>query len=63
MQKVPGQFILTGSTVVDRSKIHHSGTGRISRMKMLPMSLWESRVQYCVRMPVTSQHWQRILLS
>ena len=41
-RQVPGQFILTGSTVVDRSKIHHSGTGRISRMKMLPMSLWES---------------------
>lgn len=38
----PGQFILTGSTVVDRSKINHSGTGRISRMRMLPMSLWES---------------------
>ena len=42
-RQVPGQFILTGSTVVDRSKIHHSGTGRISRMKMLPMSLWESK--------------------
>ena len=42
-RQVPGQFILTGSTVVDRSKIHHSGTGRISRMTMLPMSLWESR--------------------
>lgn len=41
-RQVPGQFILTGSTVVGRSKIHHSGTGRISRMKMLPMSLWES---------------------
>ena len=41
-RQVPGQFILTESTVVDRSKIHHSGTGRISRMKMLPMSLWES---------------------
>ena len=41
-RQVPGQFILTGSTVVARSKIHHSGTGRISRMKMLPMSLWES---------------------
>lgn len=38
----PGQFILTGSNVVDKSKIRHSGTGRISRMEMLPMSLWES---------------------
>lgn len=39
---VPGQFILTGSNAVDKSKIHHSGTGRIARMNMLPMSLWES---------------------
>ncbi|MEY8688160.1 ATP-binding protein [Bacteroides sp. AN502(2024)] len=38
---LPGQFILTGSNAVDNSKIHHSGTGRISRMEMLPMSLWE----------------------
>ena len=41
-RQVPGQFILTGSTIVDNKKIHHSGIGRISRMKMLPMSLWES---------------------
>ena len=39
---IPGQFILTGSNAVDKSKIHHSGTGRISKMDMLPMSLWES---------------------
>lgn len=38
---LPGQFILTGSNAIDDSKIHHSGTGRISRMEMLPMSLWE----------------------
>lgn len=38
----PGQYILTGSNTVDESKIKHSGTGRITRMKMLPMSLWES---------------------
>ena len=37
-----GLFILTGSTSVDNSKIMHSGTGRISRMKMYPMSLFES---------------------
>ncbi len=42
-RSVPGQFILTGSNTVDESKICHSGTGRISRMRMLPMSLWESR--------------------
>jgi predicted AAA+ superfamily ATPase len=39
----PGQFILTGSNTVDKSKIRHTGTGRISRMKMYPMSLWESK--------------------
>ena len=39
----PGQFILTGSNAVDRKKIKHSGTGRIARMKMYPMSLWESK--------------------
>lgn len=38
-----GLFILTGSTSVDDDKIMHSGVGRISRMKMYPMSLFESR--------------------
>lgn len=38
----PGQFILTGSNAVDKTKIRHSGTGRIARMRMFPMSLWES---------------------
>lgn len=37
-----GLFILTGSTSVDNTGIMHSGTGRISRMKMYPMSLFES---------------------
>ena len=46
---LPGQFILTGSTVPrgkdeeGNSLIHHSGTGLIGRMRMRPMSLWESR--------------------
>lgn len=40
---LPGQFILTGSNAVDKSDIFHSGTGRIARMRMLPMSLWESK--------------------
>lgn len=39
---MPGQYILTGSNTVDKAKIRHTGTGRITRMKMLPMSLWES---------------------
>jgi hypothetical protein len=37
-----GQFILTGSTVVDDDAILHTGTGRISKMSMYPMSLFES---------------------
>ena len=38
-----GHFILTGSSVPpDTSEISHSGTGRISRMTMRPMTLWES---------------------
>ncbi|MGP1418381.1 MAG: ATP-binding protein [Sphaerochaetaceae bacterium] len=38
-----GQFILTGSAVpADMSVTSHTGTGRISRMTMRPMSLYES---------------------
>lgn len=38
-----GQFILTGSSVpVEQDKLRHSGTGRIGRLSMRPMSLWES---------------------
>ena len=37
-----GQFILTGSVVPTRTDDMHSGTGRISRMKMGTMSLFES---------------------
>ena len=44
-----GQFILTGSTVIDDSdkeetqRRMHTGTGRISSMTMYPMSLYESQ--------------------
>lgn len=37
-----GLYILTGSTIVDESKIMHSGAGRIKRIVMRPMSLYES---------------------
>lgn len=37
-----GQFILTGSAVPADNVTAHTGTGRISRMKMYPMSLFES---------------------
>ena len=37
-----GLFILTGSNSIDRNNIMHSGTGRISRLRMDTMSLYES---------------------
>lgn len=37
-----GQFILTGSAVPADNVTAHTGTGRISRMMMRPMSLFES---------------------
>lgn len=38
-----GQFVLTGSAVpVSSDEIEHTGTGRIGRLMMRPMSLWES---------------------
>ena len=38
----PGQFILTGSAVPTDNAVQHTGTGRISRLMMRPMSLYES---------------------
>lgn len=37
-----GLYILTGSNSVDKESIMHSGTGRIARMKMETMSLFET---------------------
>ena len=37
-----GQFILTGSTSINKNSYIHSGTGRIVRLKMRTMSLYES---------------------
>lgn len=49
-----GQFILTGSAVppkpkkdkngklIEEEQIHHTGTGRMSRLKLRTMTLWES---------------------
>jgi hypothetical protein len=41
-----GQFILTGSSVPligkEEKMLMHTGTGRIGRLRMRPMSLWES---------------------
>jgi len=38
-----GKYILTGSsTPADKTRIHHSGAGRITPVKMRPMSLFES---------------------
>ncbi|WEV69644.1 DUF4143 domain-containing protein [Bifidobacterium sp. ESL0775] len=39
-----GQFILTGSSVPpNNASMLHTGTGRISRLRMRPMSLYESK--------------------
>lgn len=37
-----GQFVLTGSSTPKRKGILHSGAGRIGRLRMRPMSLYES---------------------
>lgn len=37
-----GQFILTGSATPNHKGILHSGAGRIARLRMRPMTLWES---------------------
>jgi predicted AAA+ superfamily ATPase len=41
-ERARGQFILTGSAVPPEDVTAHSGTGRISRLRMRPMSLYES---------------------
>jgi predicted AAA+ superfamily ATPase len=41
-RKKPGQFILAGSAVPADDATRHSGAGRISRLRMRPMSLFES---------------------
>lgn len=53
-RKEDGQFMLTGSAVppkpkkdengniIEEENIHHTGTGRISRLRLRTMSLWES---------------------
>lgn len=43
LRKETGLYILTGSTTINKDLIRHSGTGRISRLKMYPMSLYESK--------------------
>ena len=37
-----GLYILTGSTSIDWTKVRHSGTGRIDRIRMNTLSLFES---------------------
>jgi len=43
-RKEPGQFVLAGSAVPADDATRHSGAGRISRLRMRPMSLLESGV-------------------
>lgn len=42
-RRLKGQFILTGSTVINDDEMMHTGTGRIARISMYPMSLYESK--------------------
>lgn len=37
-----GLFLLTGSSSLSKDKVTHSGAGRIARLRMRPMSLYES---------------------
>jgi len=39
---VPGQFILTGSAAPDDDKTRHTGAGRLARLALKPMTLFES---------------------
>lgn len=41
-RKLPGQFILTGSAVPPDDETRHVGAGRITRIRLRPMSLFES---------------------
>ena len=41
-RRVPGQFILTGSAVPADDITRHTGAGRLTRLRMRPMSLFES---------------------
>ena len=41
-RKEKGLYLLTGSVVVDENKIKHTGIGRISRLEMDTMSLFET---------------------
>lgn len=41
-RRQPGQFILTGSAVPADDITRHTGAGRLSRVRMRPMSLFES---------------------
>ncbi len=41
-RRAPGQFILTGSSLPAEDALRHSGAGRVSRLLMRPMSLFET---------------------
>jgi len=41
-RRLPGQFVLTGSAVPADDVTRHTGAGRITRLRMRPMALFES---------------------
>lgn len=40
---LPGQFILTGSAAPDEDKTRHTGAGRMARLLLRPMTLYEQK--------------------
>ncbi len=42
-RSLPGQFILTGSAIPSDEITRHTGAGRIARIKLRPMTLFESK--------------------
>lgn len=57
-RRKPGQFILTGSAVPADDITRHSGAGRLTRLRMRPMSLYE-KGQSTGRISLASTGWQR----
>ena len=76
-RKLPGQFILTGSSTPDTTVPRHSGAGRFAILNLRPMTLWElglssgdyrlDAIRQGDELPVTSpeplstMHWAELI--
>ena len=55
-RQLPGQFILTGSATPPDDATRHTGAGRFSRIRMRPMSLFETKhSERCARISTKSR--------